>query len=493
MNSRFLTKLLAVVLVAGTLLSTAACGTSGEEEPLNTAPSSGAESAAHSGEATEGVTEFVPDIEKKDYDSDFNIVTSGTVPANHLVVAEEDSLDSALDETVYERSIKIQDHLGVTCNLVNAGSWTEYYSNVMRTVQAGDDDYQLVYTHVYNGISALATSNVLYDFQDFGAVNLEAPYWANDLMEDISIQGKFLLGYNDTCLSCVHCILFNKDLLESNQLESPYELVRNKTWTFDKLAEMSSTVHVDDGSGTRGPEDTYGITGWGWTCLISFITSSDLKMVDRNAEGEYEIAYTHEQEKMLDFIDQMFALYNAESTFFWKSSAREDETVDFSDGTSLFHLYHSTGLIDFRDKDVRFGVLPYPLYDEQQEDYRALNWNGLMCVPGSIQNEEMVGEVVELMAYYTAPVKDAYYENLLAAKLAEAPDDVEMLNILWGAQVSDLGLIFASASTNTDAMLYMIPGMCEKGKNIFSSYVRKYGTGAQQALDQALKQGKYAE
>ncbi len=487
MKNRFLMKTLAVALLAGTLLSTVACAATNEPDPKETVAST----TEDSGVETEEDTAYVPDIEKKNYDCDFNIITSGTVSEDFLIVTQEDAFGSELSSAIYERSQQIKDQLGVTCNLIRLGDGSNYYDSIIRNVQAGDDAYQLAYTHAYIGVSTLATSNALYDFYDFESVNLDAPYWSRNLMEEIAIQDQCLLGYNDTCLSSVHCIVFNKALLDANQLESPYTLVRNKTWTFDKLAEMSSVLYVDDGNGARGPEDTYGLTGWGWTNLISFITASDLKMVDRNSSGEYEIAYDHQQEKMMDLIEKIFALYNANTTYFWKSSG--GTTISFADGTSLFQLYHSTGLTAFRDKDLRFGILPYPLYDENQENYRTLNWNGLMVVPSVIGNPEMVGDVLELMAYHTGPVKDAYYENLLAAKLAEAPDDVEMLNILWDTQVSDLGLVFAGASSNMDSMLYLIPTMCEKGNNTFSSYLKTHGQRAQKALDQALKQGKYAE
>ncbi len=490
-----LVKLIAIALLAGTMLSAVACAKPNEaEDPKQTTASTvGSNETVEGTVESEVITEYVPDIEKKDYDSDLNIVIGGTIPADHIVMTEEDSSGDLLDTTIYERGVKIEEHLGVTCVIQDAGSWTEYSGNVIRTVQAGDDDYQLIYTPVYQGVCDLVTSNVLYDFQDFDAVNLDAPYWNSNLMEEIAIQDDYFLGYNDTCLSLVKLIVFNKDMLESYRLESPYDLVRSKTWTLPKLMEMSSGIYVDSSGDGRDYKDTYGITGWGWVPLISLITSSGLKIVDRNAEGDYEIAYEHDKEKMINLIDMVFKLYNAEYSWFWKSTPDPDTQVSFSDGTCLFQFFSSDGLVGFRDKDIRFGVLPYPLWDEKQEDYKTLNWNGLMAVPNTIRNPDMVGEVLEMMAYYTAPVKNAYYEELLSAKLADAPDDVEMLNILWDTQVSDIGIVTCNASQNMDSMVYMLPLMLEKGQNTFASYMKGQAVRAQTALDKVFKQGKYAE
>ncbi len=486
MKRNLLIRILALGLSAVTLLSAAACANTKDDPEENVSQDNATQPAEE--------TVYTPDIEKKDYACDFNIVIGGTFVSDLILIeSEEDAAANPLDNAVYERSESIKSHLGVTCVLQDAGSWTEYSGNVIRTVQAGDDDYQLVLTPVYQGVTDLITSGILYDFAEFEAVNLDAPYWSSDLMEEIKIEDQYLLGYNDACLSQVHCLVFNKAMQETYQLDSPYELVRNKQWTLDKLMEMASGISEDNGDGVRGAEDTYGITGWGWVYFISLITLSDLKIVDRDGEGNYVIAYETEKDKLLDLIDKCFELYDAEYAFFWKSYPDPGTEVEFSAGTSLFQFYSSTSLASLGDKDIRFGVLPYPMWDEKQEDYKTLNWNGLMAVPNSISNPQMVGEVLELMAYYTAPVKTAYYENLLSAKIAEAPDDVQMLDIIWASQTTDVGIVTCNSSGQMDTLVYMIPKMREAGNNTYSSYIQRNGRSAQNGLDRVFKQGKYAE
>ncbi len=257
-------RLAALALASLMLLSATACGTNTEDSESTEAPTSASTVAETSGE-----TEYVPSIENKDYDRDFNIVIGGTFTPDYIVVDEEDSNADAMSTVVFERSTLVQDRLGVTCVLQDAGSWTEYAANVTKTVQAGDDDYQLVLTPVYQGVCDLITSNVLYDFAEFEAVNLDAPYWNRDLMENIMIGDRYLLGYNDMCLSYVNLIVFNKTIQESYRLESPYAKVRNKTWTLDEFMTMASGIYEDDGNGKRDAADTYGLTGWGWVPLMT--------------------------------------------------------------------------------------------------------------------------------------------------------------------------------------------------------------------------------
>jgi hypothetical protein len=279
-------------------------------------------------------------------------------------------------------------------------------------------------------------------------------------------------------------------MMAKYNLTEPYDDVRNKTWTLDKLISMASTVSADDGDGKWTEKDTYGISGWGWVPLISFVTASDMKIVDRDDAGDFVIAYENNSEKMISLLDKIMAMYNADYSYFWKSTG--GTALNFAEGNSLFQLYDSTHLTEFREEDIRFGVLPYPLWDEQQAEYKSLNWNGIFGVPGSIKNPEMVGDVLELMGYYTADVKIAYYEKLLGSKLSDAPDDAEMLDIIWNSQVSDVGLIACNASSQMDALVYLIPQICESPRSSFASFLQRNQKGAQTGLNKVFKQGRYA-
>ena len=120
-----------------------------------------------------------------------------------------------------------------------------------------------------------------------------------------------------------------------------------------------------------------------------------------------------------------------------------------------------------------FGVLPVPMYSQSQSDYRSFSWNGVLMVPSVFTNGDssMVSDAVELLAYYTAPVKTAFYEDLLGTKLAEAPEDAEMLEIVWSTQVTDVGMVTADVGKMSE-LLYMAPNLCLNGTSTYSSYLK---------------------
>ena len=464
----FSPKKLTALLLAGLLAFSAIGCARSEGDSADTRPSEDSHAVS------EEDTRYTPDIEKTNYDCEFVITGSGNIRAWSF--ADEDSKGDPFQDSIYERALKIQDHLGVTLVEVDAGSWTEYSANVLRTIQAGDDAYQLISTQTYEGVPALMSSGAMYDFAELEGINLDAPYWAFEYMEGLTIQDQYLLGYNDYCLAATFCMIFNKDLADHYSLKAPYEDVVNKTWTLDKLISFVSTVSQDNGDNVWDENDTYGITGWGWTDLIAFVQSSDMRIVDRDEDGDYMIAYSKNNEKTLALLEKLDSIYQAEYSYFWTPySPRDNKKVEFGSGKALVQLMQTTELTNLRSETVRFGILPYPMYDEKQDGYSILNWNGNIMVPSTVKNPLMVGETLELLAYYSEPVKIAYFEDLLGSKLADSPEDAQMLEVIWSSQISDAGVITANLGNRTiDYMLYMVPQLCRDGVGSYSSFLKKY-------------------
>ena len=114
-----------------------------------------------------------------------------------------------------------------------------------------------------------------------------------------------------------------------------------------------------------------------------------------------------------------------------------------------------TNLLDnYLNYDIDFGVLPYPTYDTNQKEYRSLQWGGYLAVPAYMENEEMVGETLEMLSFFSEDVKTAYYQKLLGKQIADNPDDRRMLEIIWDSVCTDFGQTFDEICGGT---LYMLP------------------------------------
>lgn len=459
------------------LLSATACAKG--DDPGETKDTSATEAG------TEADTGYKPDIEKTDYDCEFTII--GANPLLSYLGADETAAGDPFKETIYERGIRIREHLGVELVLIEGADGSGYAEDVIRTVQSNDDSYQLVATPCHSGVYRLLVSNALYDFAELEDINMDAPYWSRSIMEEYLIGDRYAVGYNDACLANAACLVFNKDLAVKYNLKDPYDDVRNRKWTFETMNAFVSVVAEDNGDGVWDVNDTYGITSDGQVDFMSFTAGCGIKMVDRSADGDYHVAYNDNPEKMLDFLDRLEKLDHAEYSFFGKpQTALNGVEVSFDDGQALIRMQNTDTLTAMRQTSVRFGILPYPMYDEQQEDYLSLNWNGLLMIPGSIKDSTMVGEVMELMAYYSAPVKIAFFEDLLGSKLSEAPEDAEMLNIVWDTQTNDICLAVSSGNQALWDLLYMVGFLCRDGVDQYSSYIKTRSKVANRELDKVF-------
>ena len=406
------------------------------------------------------------------------IYNCSSILDDELFWVDESKRGDPMSDAVYERALNIKDHLGVTLKLIEE---PDDYATAIRTlVQSGEDAYQLVMTHGLSGAGTLVSGNCLYNYADFEDVNLSAPYWNQDIMEAAKYGDRYLLGYGDFSLSHVHALIFNKDMMREYNIKEPYQLVDDQKWTLDRFISCASTVAKDNGDGQWDDKDTYGLTGWCGTYMTSFLVGSGLNVIEQDGDGNYYLAYPKHIEKLNDLADKLIAMNNADYTSLWDGA---DPTVDFTDGTTLFQFYDAADLAILRSSSVRFGVVPFPKWDEAQEDYRCLSMNGLMGVPSVIKNPAMVGQTLELLGYYTAPVKVAFYEDLLGSKLSEAPDDARMLDLIWTHQIFDPIMLTADRGSQMLDAFYFMSAQVSNGQNTISSKLK----GMEKSVNNTLK------
>ena len=139
----------------------------------------------------------------------------------------------------------------------------------------------------------------------------------------------------------------------------------------------------------------------------------------------------------------------------------------------------------FRDADVDIGVLPYPKYDDAQENYISLDWGGFMCVPGTVENPDMVGAVLELLAYDSEEtVIPTYYDIMLDGKLARDDDSVKMFDILFDTIAYEVGGNYFGFSGANYNLFFALPFTTLNGKSNFSSYYRQNEKAAISVIDE---------
>ncbi|MBQ9780873.1 MAG: hypothetical protein IJW00_08005 [Clostridia bacterium] len=485
-----ITKVLCLLLTLCMLIPLAACGEN-NETPGGDETVAGTQGDAGNNE--EEVTERKPYVESAKYDEEFVALYCSDIfrKGYYFVDPENREEGNDLDDKIYEREIMVEEYLGVDIEAIDGGDYQNYTTQFKSTVGANDDSYQMLMTHVYMGISGLITSNYLLDMNELDeSLNLDADYWNRQLMDDLSINDKMFLAYNDFCLSQVYLVVFNKEMYEpyAPTEGNLYDVVRNKEWTLDKMVSVASLVT----DSSDNPERNYGFSCFAWVPLSSFVSASNLKIADKDPDtGElYVCAAKESTEKLTNLHEKVYALCNAEYTYAWGPAGmtKPAEPLQLTSNRVLMSLEGTFGLVAYKGEDIKTGILPYPKYDAAQESYQHMNWNGMLAVSNVVKNKKMVGDVMEMLAYHTNDVKTSFYETLLGSKVANAPEDAEMLELIWSTTVSDLGLVFSDLSGNMDAMVYFIPRLVTNlDQAETASFIRQNAKSANRALENFYK------
>ena len=443
----------------------------------------------------ESVNEKHPTVDQKNYDTEFTVIYCADIYPIDYYLLEEDQRrpGSDMDDRVYERMLNIKEHLGVEITAVNGGGYLEYVAPIRNSIGAGDDTYQMVMTHVHWGVSGLFLDNLMKDLGDFDSLQLDADYWNGALMEDLAINGRMYCGYNDYMLANCNVVAFNKDMYAEYAAATGnlYDHVRNKTWTLEKFIEVATLVSQDNGDGKWDTEDTYGLATWAWASLISFQLGCGIPIVQKNREGEpYYSPMEDNPDKIVELDEMIFNLMNQPSVFKW--GLGDVPQLHIRSGRVLCELMGTFTLVSTKEEEVKVGVLPYPLWDSKQEDYVTMSWNGVMCVPTTVKDENMVGDVLEMLAWYSEPVTTAFYETLLGSKVAESPDDAQMLELIWRTQTADMGLIYCDSTVapSMDHILYALPHHVTLNTPAYATYFKQNSRSAQRYLDRLFKLGE---
>ncbi len=414
------------------------------------------------GEDDQGAAgEYFPDVEKKDYDEDFDMYFFRVNNFSEYYVLEE-SRGTPMDESVYQRQEKVKKWLGV--DLVNRVDdtlgWTSYYTIVQQAVLNKDGTLDTLFSHYNGGVDKLVSESLLKDLNDLQGIDLEADYWNESAMDSLELKGHRYLGYGDCNILTTYVVTFNKTMLDKYSSadvlggKSLYDMVRDYEWTFDKMISIANLVYVDtDGDGGKSAKDTFGFACSPSEPYISFIHAAGMNIMEKEGNGSYKIALNGETyyPRINDLINKLSEFTASESAFISSGYATPHQDKDYpslTTGRVLMSIYDTTHLTDYLNYNIDFGVLPLPMYNTQQRQYRALSYGGYICVPVYVQNELMVGETLEMYNFYSSSVTITFYEKVLGKQVAQAPDDREMLDLVRNNVCTDVGFTYQNAGAS---------------------------------------------
>ncbi len=436
------------------------------------------------------IAETLPiEIERQNYNGSINIL----MPDWGLYVKYFDPGNDKTDimnKALYTRELKVEEYLGVNIGYEHVPTINDIVPAVATAITTNDDLYQIVLSHCISGNAQMIMNGQVADMNDMD-IDFSAEWFNQKANEALSVAGKQFYCISDYMLPDPNVVLFNKKLLEEAHLEDPYQLVRDGKWTIDKMAELSSAITADNGDTVWDHNDTYGFSAPGQWYLNSFMFGADVDFIEKNDAGEFELVFGNEHSYTI--MEKLEVLLDSPDTYFFDNaaltgdSAARAKAITIDSGRCLFTLMSLNILHTVRDVETDFGILPYPKLDEAQENYIANDWSGLMSVPMSVNpsSYKMVGDVIELLAYYSEEeVIPTYIDLTLGTKLARDTDSREMIQLVFDSVEFNAGMnYFGNLSAQTNMLFYTVNYMFMLvGQNYFASYLAAYESGAEATI-----------
>ena len=454
-----LSLLLACLMLAASLIACAEKG--GTEDSSTQAPEISSTPAAE--ETTveeETVAENVRDTlpESANYNDQYVILSRKAT--SYEVMTNETSGDIVKD-AVSERNGKIQDRFGATVEVVElAGDWgdrNDFISHVKNSVNSGKSDYDLIMTHsayiVNFGIDGIA-----YNMKNLEQIDFSKKWWCESYAENVTINNCIYSAIGDigyTMYQYMICMFVNKGLAAEYKVDDVYTLVNDGKWTFEKMMEYAKLVYVDsNNNGAIDSGDTFGY-GLGSHICRAAPTVFDAQITVKNADGKQEINIPNE--KYIDVYNLMYStVYDNTQNVTYK-----DEGANLASEFAAEHImFYSERLglaSQFKDMTSEYGVVPFPKYNEDQENYisSSRDYMSAIAIPSNIDNPEMVGTVTEALCMYGyTVVTPQYYELTLKYKYMSDAQAVQMLDLVRDSLTHD----FAMTYTNSLDLIYSIAG-----------------------------------
>ncbi len=450
------------------------------------------ETAAKTDAVTETAVETEPldalearklvDDELGDYDFggyEYRIVASD---GKSETIWVENATGDVIDDAVYERNAAVEDRFNTKIVIAYDDPYTDATSKLTRSITAGEDAFDLLSFHVVQ-LGLLSLSDYFLNWYDVPHIDFEKPWWSDSTVNDLTYNGVCVTAIGDmalSALSAAYCVFYNKNLGADYDFPDLYEVVNNGQWTIDKIVELTKDIYRDLNSNGKvdTQDDLFGYLSDGKSNMNAYLWSFDNPVFSKNGDV---MEYTYNTEKINDIVAKLcdvFSLYDAIK--FDNSYVNLEGQTAHAYGRDMFakgravmtNGYISMSLSHFRELEDEFGILPYPKWDEAQENYMTMSdgHHEAMAIPKTAGNLEAIGVITEAMCAESYKILvPAYYDVALKVKSTRDEQSIAMMDLIVNARVFDFGYVYDAWKGAS----FILQDLVSTNKSDFASYYAK--------------------
>ncbi len=246
---------------------------------------------------------------------------------------------------------------------------TEAFTTVQPEIAAGGKYADILITTQWQ-YGYFLGANLMLDLNELD-VNWDNEWWNQDVREMGTYGGKSYVGLGSFIFdtSYTWLLYYNQAIWDELGLPDPYQMVDEHKWTQERFAEYCRMACEDrDNSGELDSlEDRFGMQGpTGDFCRAWFFALGG-QYFKTDDKGRVSLACNNQ--RTFDIYDKMYNMVRKDKSVCKLSFENVAlRTSTFANGGSLFYAY-VPGVSGLQDMEDDWGVMPLPLYDENQKDY----------------------------------------------------------------------------------------------------------------------------
>ncbi len=408
------------------------------------------------------------------------------------ICAEATGQDDLITEAVISRNSVVEDLYN--CKISETKS-DDPLNLVNNDIALGTNNYDFVMRLVYIVPSSCMNIANL-------DIDLSHSWWNQDYIDAFSfdyngkkvlhsISGKFnLIMYDSINTLFVDMDVYDRAIASGKTNIDLYQTVKDGKWTVEKMLELMDAAKVDVNGDSQLNFDDGDIFGFlahkNSHSESAFFYSTGIKTVMKDDNNQYVSinASNTDMAYVSKVIDEAAKVYQSPG---FGSIGELNSVKALANGQSLFsaqwmirlhsnHEFVNYG-IDFSEK--RISVVPYPKFDENQEDYHSYIFSrgyGLQ-VSKAITDHAAAAQFLEVFGYHSEKLLYPEYIKCIKTQCLCDEGAGEMLEIVLQSAFVDYG------HYNPDVgIMGRISSMISSGKNNISKAI----SSASQAADGVL-------
>ncbi len=469
---RFLSLILAVLMLGFALVSCVAPDTTDDEGEVTT-------TAADTTASTDVTTE-------EQYISNNPELNYGGATIKFLSREHEwfiDEIDApefngeTINDAVFKRNTAVEKKLGVEIeNVLLSGDQYAISDELKKIYDTNDTTYDLFANSAY--------STIMYTEQGRYANILECEYleldqpWFHQRFNAVASIGDAQYLTTGSLALAMYRLVFatfiNTKILDTVLVDDVdlYDVVISGQWTIDYQTELAAKIYQDsDGDGIKNEGDLYGfVSNANMLGVDPYWSSLDLKLLTKNNENYFDIALDIDRiSAAVDKINKL--MWDCPGTYTYKYvSGNEDPQISIrkkfaANGAAMATLR----IIECESQELRanrdYGIIPMPKFGTKQADYLSFAHDQMTAfgIPSTIwgDNErfQRAGAVLnEMNRQSIITVQPAYYEMALKSKYLNDEKSWKMLDLIIEGLYLDGGILYTKKFESVHQMMRTFVG-----------------------------------